>query len=423
MRKAVIKKVSLVFISLLLVCLAGLVGCGDDKKTGTSEITFGFLGDLTGPGAYAVGEVYYGLRDYFRMVDNDNPIPGVKAKVITFDTRSGYTRVPPGYEWLKGQGAGVIGVISGPDTVMLLDKFESDKIPSTGMSSTSELQGHPWNFALYSTPDGQQEAQAEVLLEWVMDNWDYQAEGRSPKIGHAGLAGFRTSDTYQIGVDRILAAYPDKFEWAGFQRAPMGSSDWTLEVIKLIDCDYIVLSMYGTSSVSFAKQARLRGYEGGLLSGMEAFPGYWQLVRTAVPADDLYDCIYAHYIPTSNDPGSFMTEVWEYAVKYHSEAEANSLMAGTGYPSGWAWGLWVTDAIRRAAEAVGAENVDGTAMREALASTDTEMVSKGLGNDWKIDQSNGVFWCAETQRIYEWSITEEVWISTGDWVPAPHLSS
>ena len=422
MHKGLIKTVSLAFVSLLLVTLTGLVGCGG-QATKVPEVTFGFLGDLTGPGAYAVGEVYQGFQDYFRMVQEENLIPGLKSKIITYDTRSGYTRVAPGYEWLKGQGAEIVGTISGPDTAMLVDKFEKDKIASAGLSGAAELEGHPWNFSFYGTPDGQQEGQAEVLLQWVMSEWNYQTEGRSPKVGHLGLSGFLTSVAYQRGADRVLAANPGKFNWAGQQAAPMGTSAWAIEIGRLKDCDYILISAYGTGAVSFAKEARQRGYEGGFLSGMEALPGYWGLVQNAIPAERLFSTFYAHFIPDWTDPGTFIADLKEWVTTNRSQADADSLMKSCGYPSGWAWAMWVADAIKRAAENVGAENVDGTALREALASTDMDLTDEGFGNVWRINLDNGVFFCAHTQKVYEWSVADGRWVEASNWIPAPSLAS
>jgi len=48
--------------------------------------------------------------------------------------------------------------------------------------------------------------------------------------------------------------------------------------------------------------------------------------------------------------------------------------------------MFTVDAIRRAVEEVGAENVDGTALRDALAETD--MVVEGWGNPWKFTENN-----------------------------------
>ena len=103
MGRKLTKMVVLVLLGVLLATVPGLVGCA--KEGVRKEIVIGFMGDFTGPAAATCGELYKGITDYFRMVEEDDPILGVKVKIITYDTRMDYSRAPMGYEWLKGKGA------------------------------------------------------------------------------------------------------------------------------------------------------------------------------------------------------------------------------------------------------------------------------------------------------------------------------
>jgi len=411
MRKGLIKTVSLAFVSLLLVTLTGLVGCGGQVTT-ASEVTIGFLGDLTGPGALAVGQVYKGLQDYFSMIEEENLIPEAKIRLVNYDTQSMYARLTVGYEWLKNRGAKLLVIISGPDQIQLADRFEEDRLPSLGLSGAAVLTGNQWNFSMM----GSQQAQAEALSQLVMTKWDYQSKGRSPKIGHIGLSGFVTTMRYQDGIDGLLAANPGKFDWAGEQTVPFGTSAFAGEISKLKSCDYIIMTLYGPAVAAFVKEARQRGYQGGFLSGMEAFGGFWGQVRAVAPSESLTNCSYAHYEPDWSDSGTFIADTKVQLEKYRS-GDAATLMMGTGYTAGRAWGILLGDVIERAAENVGASNVDGAAMQAALASTDINMTAQGFGNDWVTNGTNNAY--AITQKAYEWSIADGHWIEASGWILAP----
>ena len=409
MSRRLTKVVALVLAGVLLVSLAGLVGCGEDeegeKKT---EIAIGFQSDLTGPAAYAVRHLYDGFLDYFRMVEEEEPIPGVEIEVITYDTRSMASRVAPGYAWMKAKGVDVLCLVAGVDREQLADKIEQDQIPVIGTQAAKPLLGHQWMFSLMTYP----ETQAEAILLWIIDDWE--GEGL-PKVGHLGCAAFTITEHYQAGFDEFLAANPDKIDWAGVEKGPYMATVWAPEVDRLKDCDYIVLSTVGPSAASFVAEARARGYEGKLISGMEAFPGFWDLVKARVAPDELYDCYYAHFQPWWTETGTYNDVVKEHLLKYHSQSEAETYMRGTGYNAGWACAIYTADAIRRAVAAVGAENVDNFALRDALAQTDMTVV--GMGNPWKFHEDYNCL--CRTQKMFKWNIAEEDWDAVSDWILPP----
>ncbi len=404
------KAAGLVLVALLLVPVFGLTGCSGGD-TSADEIVIGFEGDLTGPAARAVTELYNGLSDCLRMAKDEGVMPGIKTRLVDYDTRTEYGRVPVGYQWLKNAGAQVMVVMSSMDLEVLASKYDEEHIPGVGMQGSEALRGNDWVFSMYTAG----EAQGEAILQWIMTNWDYDGEGRKPKVGHAGMSGIITSVSYQRGIDRFLDSNGDKFEWKGHKLAPVSTATWVNEIKALKDCDYIVCSMVGPGTALFTKEARERGYVGNLVSGMEAFPGYWELVRGAVPPSSLYGCYYSHYQPWWNDENSFIADAKEAVTQYRSQSDADTMMRGTGYLAGWAMGVWLTDVITRAVENGGAGEVDGVAIRDALASTDMDV--EGFGNTWETTADNHI--CGRTQRLYEWSVDDQDWLVCSDWILPP----
>jgi hypothetical protein len=80
--------------------------------------------------------------------------------------------------------------------------------------------------------------------------------------------------------------------------------------------------------------------------------------------------------------------------------------------------MFMADAIRRAIDEVGAENVDGTTLRAALAETD--MTVPGWGNPWRFTENENFL--ARAERVFEWKVAEEDWVAISNWITPASLA-
>ena len=403
MSRRLFRMVALVLLGVFLAALPGLAGCAEEEAE-VREIVIGYEGDWTGPAASGAAEYGSAFLDYFRTVEEENPIPGVKLKVITYDTRSDYSRVPIGYVWLKGQGMDVFFAPSPADLEINAPRLAEDKIPGFGTTSLESVRDHEWCFWMYDTF----EAQTEAVLKWILDTWD--GEGK-PKIGLAGWIGLSTTVGPERGLDLYRAAHPDDFEYAGAQKAPLGSVVWAVEVDRLMDCDYIFQGCVGAGIPSFIKEARLRGYEGKIVA-CNPLAGFWNLARQAAPADLLYDVYHVHSMPWTTDY-PFATEARELGLKYHSQDWVDNAMQQSSYTAGAIFGPFIAEIIRSAVEEVGAANVDSTAIRDAAESFELDLTAQGFGNVWRLSPDNHV--CCTTYLMFEWDVEQEKWVAVTDW--------
>ena len=300
----------------------------------------------------------------------------------------------------------MISPMSG-DKFMLADKFVQDKMPAIVSQADVALLDNDWVFG-ESFPG---QSQPQVMMQWILDTW--HDTSRKPKFGHVG-APYEITNLYQDGIDYELAAHPGEFDWVGVEKAPVSTTAWAAEIGRFKECDYIILTLVGPGMTSFVKEARERGYKGAFLSGQEAFPGFWPLVTDTVAPDQLYECYHVGYWPWYNETGSFVAQTKELIQRYHP-GDADFLLSVSGPLSGHGLGLLMVDAVERAVAQVGAENVDGTALRDALAATD--MTLEGLGNTWKLTGGRNFF--ATTQRMYKWDIASQDWQAISDWYPLP----
>jgi len=104
----------------------------------------------------------------------------------------------------------------------------------------------------------------------------------------------------------------------------------------------------------------------------------------------------------------------KYIPKYYPDA-TESMMRTSGPAQGWKYGMIAVDAIRRVVEKVGAENVDGAAIRDALLETDITV--EGWGSPWRCTEDSHFF--AGAQRMYEWIPAEEKWVVASGWYTPP----
>ena len=114
-------------------------------------------------------------------------------------------------------------------------------------------------------------------------------------------------------------------------------------------------------------------------------------------------------------------ELKTYTEKYHP-GELEALYVSSGPITGWGMGMIMSDALRRAVEDVGAESVDGTAIRYALA--ETSLTVEGVGDVWEITGTKNIF--AKGQRMFEWIVDDQEWVVVWpaggeEWYLAPSM--
>jgi len=293
-------------------------------------------------------------------------------------------------------------------------KLEQDRLAAFGTTSWKPIRNAEWAFWLYDTMEGQN----EFLTDWIATrDWDYATEGRNPKVAFVGWSGLSTSEGSLDGVESYLAAHPDKFDWQGAHMAPIGNVNWSSDATKLADCDYIVLGTIGAGTASLIKEFRNRGFTGDMLSCSSPLTGWWNIITGSVAADHLYGQYTSQQMPWFSDNG-FTQLCRTIALKYHSQDWVDTAFKQSSYYTGPAWGMTVVGAIRKAAEEVGAENVDSDAIRAAAETLDLDMTADGWPIPWKLGPDNHVA-CDTTEIILTWDVATQKWVAVTDYYAYP----
>jgi Periplasmic binding protein len=402
----------LVLLAAVLVALPALAGCGGGGGGEEIVIKIGVMADFTGTAGSAMQPTIQAFEDYLEKIvpNSSNPLPqGVKVEFVPFDTQLKYEKTVPGYLYLKGQGVKMMVVMNAQDRELLGTKPDQDGMPTIGTMGLQSMIGDEWMLTTWSPI----QSQGEVEMLFIMDDWDYTAEGRSPVVGHLGYT-LSSSSYYQEGIQKVIDANPGKFAWGGFERGALTTVQWTSEIGRLTDkgCDYIIVSVAGPLLSSFVSQARAAGYEGKFITGMEGFPGFWPLVTGSVGSKaQLHGCYYVAWWRWWNevDTVPLIQDCLDYIDEYRGGSA--ELKGTSSVISGRELGIALEAALRNAIEAVGAENVDGSALKDGLRAIDISneagSVLEGYLDHWQVTpNTNCLQW---SQRAFEYSLTEEVW--------------
>jgi len=408
MRVRLSKVVAAVLAGVMLLTVPGLVGCGDDGGGGGKpQIVIGYLGDFSGPGAFAVGETFEGMRDYAIMAEEESLIPEVRLKFITYDSKGDRGRVQPGYKWLKGQGADLISTISGMEASILQSSLEADEIPCFTSGGSVDIFGSDWAYSEQIPPAGE----GQAIGHWIEETWDGQAPA---KVGIVGMGPLNISSEVEEAIAEWCTTAAN-LEFVTSQMVPYGTVTWAAEIAHLKDCDFIIDTTIGSSMASFEKAIRLSGYNGQLVGIMETFTAFWELTRSIVSSADLDGAVaFSMYIHWTDDV-PFINEMREWNSHFLTPEEIIVVLGGCGRIGGWAKGMITVEAIKVAVAAVGAENVDGKALRDGLLAMD--LTVEGWGSAWKVFADVNCY--MQTVRMMKWDGQKENWYSFGDWYRPP----
>jgi hypothetical protein len=359
---------------LLLAMLAGLPvlsGCGGGGGQETNVVVFGWMADQTGAASTAFREVDWGFIDYLDWMNENDPIPGVDIKVIRYDSRLEDARVPMGYEYLVEKGMDLLLIFSPNDMDITISNQEQDKIPGYAFTPTLTTATSEWGYGFAMS----QQQEGIWIMEDTVPRWEALNMGRPMKVGHLGMRGWDTSDAIKEGIQAWIAAHPGK---ATFKEVTGSSSQtaWASEVAALKDMDMIIFEGFGASSATFLGELGVRGYKGWIHGTDSSFLGYLSLITETVSHQYLDGIRVPHAYPLFSDDTEYTRTIEAY-LEQHRPSQVASLKGGTTYVSGWDEAVLLAAVVRKAAQDVGANNIDGTALKDALKNLDVTIPGRG----------------------------------------------
>ncbi|MBM4462708.1 MAG: ABC transporter substrate-binding protein [Chloroflexi bacterium] len=408
--RRLLNKVTVILLALVFVGTLGLsCGGGDDEEKVT--ITIGEMTDLTGAASSAVASIHYGLVDLVRYYNDEGLIPGVKLRLVTWNTHLDPARTIPGYDWLRQRGADLIVSLITQDAVMLKPFADRDKFPIFSQTTNQVMMEPPgWVFCLSSRADHM----IVTLLKWVSEkHWDY--DHGTPKIGFVAWDDPSGREIEQ-GMKTYSQAHPDRFDYVRGFLPPMGTAFFSAEVEGLKNCDYVCA--YSVSGISFLQQYLAKGYRTTVLDPavFPSFQGYL-LDRVGWQAVDGMLSVISSLTWTETEPHAMQDLARQLLQRYRRGQAEDFIREGTGYFSaGVVSNVAVLDILQNAIGAVdGAENLSSQAIYDAAVGYKIGGTLWQGYPEWGFGQTKRYLY--DDARIYEWKAAEEDIVRVQDWIP------
>ncbi|MBL7119305.1 MAG: ABC transporter substrate-binding protein [Dehalococcoidia bacterium] len=395
------------FLALTLVATLGL-GCGDDEEEGKVTITVGHITDMTGPASSAYRAVNFALEDVFEYVNQEELIPGVNIKIITYDTGYNPAKDVPGYDWCIDRGAEVI--YAGLPSAGIYKPFaERDKIPVVTLAVSKQMIDPPeWIFCMNAPVSYQMKA----FLKWINEeHWDY--DQGIPKIGSVGWM-----QPYRIEIAEAISEYAEdhsgQFEVVDNILVPTSVMTWAGEIEKLKGCDYVVIPTAGLDTVTFAKEFREKVGTAATFIGTDAIDAFQNLLVDAVGWEEMDGTLAAHGATRWwDEPYPIIELAEELLHKYHANEADDIIRAGIGYIGGFHQAYGFFEVLQKAIGEVGAENFDAQAFYNAAIGL--EVTWEGY-EQWEFTPTKRYSW--NYVGIYGWSEADQAVLRVVDeWVP------
>jgi branched-chain amino acid transport system substrate-binding protein len=341
-------------IAILAVALAGLLlftACApappvEEKKVVEVGLIAGLTGAVSAPSQYALR----GISDYLRYFNEEVGIPGVTIELVWADSGFDVPRAISAYQRFVDAGVVLVSITNPGETEAIKPKCEKDEVPAFAMSVTEALIYPPgWIYAFYPT----ESERFAVVCDWIMENWQ---EERPPRVAFMG-----TDTTYGRAAEVQGAKYAESIgiEMAPMEIVPYMPLDTSPQLLRLDEegVDFIYITSLWTTAVPILKDVKRLG-----LTSKIRFGGYENsqseaLLEALGPNAEGY--IAPRAAPWYKEV-KFLTDM---QMRYHEKLDLQGDEA-----SSLVWGSVMVEAIKRAIEKVGYENLDGRAVKEALDS-------------------------------------------------------
>jgi branched-chain amino acid transport system substrate-binding protein len=405
MRNRMVKEKTLgaVVLAIALTALFVLTACAPQPIVEEKTVQFGWVLPITGGASAAIAPVVTGGQDYVRYFNEQEAIPGVQIELLWRDTAFQFSLGLSHYERLVAAGIPLIGAVDSALVLGLKERFELDKVVAFIPGATYQEELYPEPGWLYAVTPLISE-QAAVLFQYFMETWQ---EERPPRLALVGISEsqFGWEPRYATGYARDLG-----FEVLPWEAVPIVPLDTTVQLLRLSEegADLVHLQCQAEGAGVILKDAERLG----LLDKFQ-FAGHSsamgdrtiRLAGAAATEGFLTSMVYPWFDETEV-PGIKL--IIDNMMKYHGKVERDG-----EYYFGWVSAAVICEAISRAIENVGYENLDGPAIKEALDGMN-EFDVYGLANiTYKPDDHRG----ATRMAVYE--VRGGKLVRVSDWQEVP----
>jgi len=357
---------SILVLLSLLVAIPLAAGCAQKEVSPTptatpekpkGEIRIGDLTDLTGPLSVIYKLSTEALEDYAKYINEQGGINGHPLKIISVDTRYDVAAHISGYDKLRTvDKAHIIHVDGSGGSATLKPRADKDKMVVMVSPELTALLPATNSYTFGYFPN--YVFRAQVDMPWIKSHW--KGTG-APRIGFA-MEDMVYAWTQRVALEALAKEYGWKID--PITVTPSTSTNLTSEVLKHIEAkeDYLLICLNPGTAIPFLKDTRMA--PSPPMTTIYTPGNATSLLIPVLFGTDKAQGIVApspfHLWHETDVPGVKLAH--ELAQKYHPDVTYR----GAEY---W-WALSSIniqcEAIKRAIDKVGYDNLDGTSIKEAL---------------------------------------------------------
>jgi len=386
-----------------LVLLSLVAACAPASSIIEQKIVeIGTINSLTGAGSRADQLYLSGQLDYVDYFNEQEMLPEVTIEVLWRDSARSVQMWISAYEAFKGEA---MSVLMSTETVGLEaynDKLERDQMPLVTDNAAQEIV-YPPRWYYFSCPTWAE--QFTAVADYFMENWQ---EERPPR-----LAFMVTDSSFgrQIEITGTKYARGLGFEILPMEIVPYVPIDTTTQLLRAKErgADFVYVSGILVTSGPILRDAERLGLLDKIRFGGTKISAGKGLIDMAGAASDGY--LFPRTCPSileTEHPGIKL--IWDVQMKYHGE-----VVAEEEYIGGWTATAVTCEAVRRAIENVGYENLSGPAVKDALDSIKGFNINGLVTITYSPDDHVG------SHEVAAYEIRGSEIVRVSDWQDAPML--
>ncbi|MFC1944475.1 ABC transporter substrate-binding protein [Chloroflexota bacterium] len=345
---------------VVLVLAMSAVACSDgDDQVVKKEVKVGFGAAFLGAGAASTNPGSQGTIDYMRFVNDEGGIDGVKLNVLWRECSATAGKYIPAFAALADEG--IIGHVNYGGLTELAPRVQKEEIPALLWGKMSaQAFNYPTQWAF--TQSAGYAPEFARIMKWVVE--DYWTEARPCKVGFIG-AMLESSYSSLENAERDASQLG--LEWVGSEMVPLvGLIDCSTELYRLKDkgADVILTCGLGAAMVVMVEDYARLDFMGEGIQPLQIMGVLDQGVISVVGDSADGWLVYMEW-PTPDFADPNYANIFQAGQEYHGWSKTD---VSQTYIAGWVTQMSFVEAIRIALDEVGFENLNRSALRDAIFS-------------------------------------------------------
>jgi len=406
-------KSGLLLVVALLVALP-IIGCGPEETAPLpveKAIKIGSLPDLTGYYSGSVSDIYRGMSDYIRWINEaKDGIDGAKVKFLWGDIRADAAIAITTYKRLKEKEVVAFLTYTSLENTAIRAFIGPDKMPTVGTGASPSLSSPPgYYFHGYGTTP-----QISILTtEWYYSQFKKKGLDRPMRLATLGWSNVFGKE----GLEPVInwAKGQEGIEIVSTVWTSPSALDFTTELLVTKDKTPDLIWGVGGAGLA-ARDAAKVGLSRDVTMIWESGTGATKAaVDLAGPEITRLTTNYMFWSWGEDKP--LITQIKDLQMQYHGDIVESDV-----YLAGWNCASLICEAAGIAINRVGYENLTGEAIKEALESIND--FDNGTGMPVGFADYPGDRTACEDLRMVRYDLEKSYWTPLSDWLhgtPIPEL--